>query len=258
MLFIGQGNVGKKSFLESLLGISIKIPPPPELPPFSPMNNPPVNLLGELSTSNGRNIITLASQQIPQAAVLEKLTASKLYFIILNVEFIEKSMPVKLTIISVSKFGNGVNQANSWDNIISFVDTQYEQYLEQEISTSIRTKDAPDNRIHACIYFLAATGTSISKLDLITMKKLSERLLVIPVVTKAEILTDSEKASLKAKIKKTLLKYDIQTLMSPRILSLFKEEGKDAFAQRSSDILVQKYFVLSYFCLGFTSICDYK
>lgn len=71
------------------------------------------------------------------------------------------------------------------------------------------------------------------------MKKLSEKLLVIPVLTKAEILTQSEKNAAKANIKKTLLKHGIQTLLSPNILSLFKEEGgKDEFSLRSTEILV--------------------
>lgn len=147
-------------------------------------------------------------------------------------------MPVQVTVISVSKYGNSINQLNCWNKIVSFVDAQYEQFLEQEVSPTFRAS-IHDNRIHACVYFLSAVRSSISKLDLITMKKLSEKLLVIPVLTKAEILTQSEKNAAKANIKKTLLKHGIQTLLSPNILSLFKEEGgKDEFSLRSTEILV--------------------
>ena len=144
---------------------------------------------------------------------------------------------MQLTIVSVSKYGNSINQLHCWDKIISFVDAQYEEYLEQEISPSFRTM-IHDNRIHACVYFLSAVDYSIRKLDLITMKRLSEKLLIIPILTKAEILTHSEREHLKLNIKATLSKHGIQTLLSPNILSLFREEGEDRFSQCSAEILV--------------------
>ena len=45
----------------------------------------------------------------------------------------------------------------SWQPILDYVNDQFEQYLNEEVSIA-RKKIIPDTRVHACLYFIAPTG----------------------------------------------------------------------------------------------------
>lgn len=45
----------------------------------------------------------------------------------------------------------------SWDPILSYINTQYERYLQEELLIT-RQRHIPDTRVHCCIYFVPPTG----------------------------------------------------------------------------------------------------
>jgi cell division control protein 12 len=101
-----------------------------------------------------------------------KLTGCKVD--IIKAELEEKGFKVKLTVIDTPGFGDYVNNRDSWyvltvslsnDDgnafhdrlpITEFVDDQHEMYMRQEQQPDRRAKI--DLRVHACVYFIRATG----------------------------------------------------------------------------------------------------
>ena len=71
---------------------------------------------------------------------------------------------------------------HSYKPIVDYIDTQFENYLQEELKIKRSLFNYHDTRIHICLYFIAPTGHSLKSLDLVTMKKLDSK-----VQTKAHI-----------------------------------------------------------------------
>ena len=90
---------------------------------------------------------------------------------------------VRLTVIDTPGFGDYVNNRDSWQPIIEFLDDQHESYMLQEQQP--RRTEKIDLRVHACLYFIRPTGHSLKPLDIEVMKKLCTRVNLIPVANGA-------------------------------------------------------------------------
>lgn len=105
---------------------------------------------------------------------------------------------VRLTVIDTPGFGDYVNNRDSWQPIIEFLDDQHESYMLQEQQP--RRTEKIDLRVHACLYFIRPTGHSLKPLDIEVMKKLCTRVNLIPVVAKADTLTPTDLAKFKQRV----------------------------------------------------------
>jgi septin family protein len=82
---------------------------------------------------------------------------------------------LKLTIVNSTGYGDQLNRAHSADKLVSYVEAQFEQYLQEELKTSRVLPVVHDTRIHACLYLLAPTGHSLKSVDLFTMKAIHQK-----------------------------------------------------------------------------------
>lgn len=105
---------------------------------------------------------------------------------------------VRLTVIDTPGFGDYVNNRDSWMPIIEFLDDQHESYMLQEQQP--RRIDKIDLRVHACLYFIRPTGHTLKPLDIEVMKRLSSRVNLIPVVAKADTLSQADLARFKHRV----------------------------------------------------------
>ena len=58
---------------------------------------------------------------------------------------------------------------------MDYIDTQFENFLQEEMKIKRSLHNYHDSRIHICLYFIAPTGHSLKSLDLVTMKKLDSK-----------------------------------------------------------------------------------
>jgi septin 7 len=58
-----------------------------------------------------------------------------------------------------------------------------------------------DNRIHAVVYFIQPTGHSLKPIDIEVMKKLHTKVNLIPVIAKADTVTDDEIDNYKKRVR---------------------------------------------------------
>lgn len=68
-----------------------------------------------------------------------------------------------------------VKSLSSYKPIVDYIDTQFENYLQEELKIKRSLFNYHDTRIHICLYFIAPTGHSLKSLDLVTMKKLDSK-----------------------------------------------------------------------------------
>jgi cell division control protein 12 len=153
---------------------------------------------------------------------LDKLTEVE----IIKAELEEKQFKVKLSVIDTPGFGDYVNNRDSWSPIVDFIDDQHEAYMRQE-QQPLRT-DKTDLRVHACLYFIRPTGhTSVAflpsyflvtltipilrlkPLDIEIMKRLGTRVNLIPVIAKADTLTQNDLYAFKQRVRSPLLRGDL-------------------------------------------------
>jgi septin 7 len=57
-----------------------------------------------------------------------------------------------------------------------------------------------DNRVHCCLYFIAPSGHGLKALDIEFMKKLNDKVNIIPVLAKADTMTPEECSHFKKQV----------------------------------------------------------
>jgi cell division control protein 12 len=144
-------------------------------------------------------------------------------------ELEEKGFKVRLNIIDTPGFGDNVNNKDAWLPIVEFIDDQHENYMRQEQQPNRR--DKIDMRVHACLYFIRPAGHTLKPLDIETLRKLSTRVNVIPVISKADTLSSSEIQAFKENIRQVLNAQQILTYTP----TIDEENGK---AEREQQALV--------------------
>lgn len=63
----------------------------------------------------------------------------------------------------------------SYKPITDYIDSQFENFLQEELKIKRSLFNYHDTRIHACLYFISPTGHSLRSLDLVTMKMLDSK-----------------------------------------------------------------------------------
>jgi septin 7 len=125
----------------------------------------------------------------------------------------ESGVNLTLTIVDTPGFGDAVDNSNCWDPVISFVETQYESFLDAE--TRVNRLQLPDARVHACLYFIAPSGHGLKPLDVEFMKRLHDKVNVIPVLAKADTMTPEEVSHFKCQIMNQIVQAKIRIYEFP-------------------------------------------
>lgn len=110
----------------------------------------------------------------------------------------ENGVRLRLTVVDTPGFGDFVNNDDSWRPIVENIEQRYDAYLEAE--NKVNRTNIVDNRIHACVYFIQPTGHSLKPLDIEVMRRLHTKVNLIPVIAKADTLTDEEIAQFKQRV----------------------------------------------------------
>ncbi|KAL1742515.1 Septin-domain-containing protein [Schizophyllum fasciatum] len=153
--------------------------------------------------------------------LLDKLTEVE----IIKAELEEKAFKVKLTVIDTPGFGDYVNNRDSWNPIVDFIDDQHEAYMRQEQQPQRHEKT--DLRVHACLYFIRPTGHTLKPLDIEIMKRLGTRVNLIPVIAKADTLTQNDLFAFKQRIREVIAAQGIR-IYTPPVDPSAEEEAEHA------------------------------
>ncbi|NXV78706.1 SEPT8 protein, partial [Atlantisia rogersi] len=143
----------------------------------------------------------------------------------------ESNVHLKLTIVDAVGFGDQINKDERqvpYRPIVEYIDTQFENYLQEELKIRRSLFNYHDTRIHVCLYFITPTGHSLKSLDLVTMKKLDSKVRgwrpcspflevvnIIPIIAKADTISKSELHKFKIKIMSELVSNGVQIYQFP-------------------------------------------
>ncbi|OZJ04950.1 hypothetical protein BZG36_01741 [Bifiguratus adelaidae] len=125
----------------------------------------------------------------------------------------ENGVRLKLTVIDTPGFGDFVNNEESWQPILQDIESRFDSYLEQE--NRVNRQKIADPRVHACLYFIEPTGHSLKQLDITLMRKLHTRVNLIPVIAKADTLTEEEVSLFKQRILADIAHQGIEIYQPP-------------------------------------------
>ncbi|KAJ3416184.1 hypothetical protein HDV05_002829 [Chytridiales sp. JEL 0842] len=132
-----------------------------------------------------------------------------------STEIDENGVKLKLTVIETPGFGDFVNNEEAYRPILDNIQSRFDMYLEQE--NRVNRRNRIDTRVHACLYFITPTGHSLKPLDIEFMKKLGNMVNLIPVIAKADTLTEAEVNKFKARILEDIKANDIHVYYPPTV-----------------------------------------
>lgn len=127
---------------------------------------------------------------------------------------VENKIKLKLTLVDTPGFGSSINNSFCWKPIADYVDSRFSEYMEEENKIERKTK-IEDKRIHLCLYFIPPSGHSLSEIDIKFMKKLHDKVNIIPIIAKSDTLTTSELAFFKSTILSDIQKNGIKIYEFP-------------------------------------------
>ncbi|CDH50468.1 septin [Lichtheimia corymbifera JMRC:FSU:9682] len=155
------------------------------------------------------------THETPQTVEIQSTTA----------DLEENGVKLRLTVVDTPGFGDFVNNEESWKPILDNIESRFDAYLEQE--NRVNRRRMVDNRIHACIYFIMATGHALKPLDIEFMRRLHTRVNLIPVIAKADTLTEEEVIAFKQRILADINYHKIQIYQAP----VYEYDDKETIAE---------------------------
>jgi len=174
-MVVGESGLGKSTLVNTLFNTTL-YPPKEPLPP---------------------------SADRPKTVAIESIGA--------DIE--ENGVRLHLTVVDTPGFGDFVNNDDSWKPIVENIESRFDSYLEQE--NRVNRAKITDNRVHACLYFIQPTGHSLKQIDIEFMRRLHTKVNLIPVIAKADTLTDDEVADFKLRILADIEHHNIHIFQAP-------------------------------------------
>lgn len=126
--------------------------------------------------------------------------------------------------------GRQLALTRSWKPILENIEARYDAYLEQE--NRVNRLKMTDNRVHACIYFIQPTGHALKPIDIEFMKQLHNKVNLIPVIAKADTLTEEEVDLFKRRILADIEHHGINIFQPPSY-----ERDDDETIQENHEII---------------------
>ena len=110
--------------------------------------------LGKSTLMNSMFLTDIYSQTYPGPSHrLKKTVSVETNKVVLK----EGGVNLSLTIVDTPGFGDAVDNSECWGPVLSYVESQYESFLEAETKVN-RSPSMADTRVHACLYFVAPSG----------------------------------------------------------------------------------------------------
>ncbi|WRT69211.1 uncharacterized protein IL334_006195 [Kwoniella shivajii] len=132
----------------------------------------------------------------------------------ISAEIEENGVRLNLTVVDTPGFGDFVNNDESWKPIVDNIEARFDAYLEQE--NRVNRLKVVDNRVHACIYFIQPTGHSLKPIDIEFMRRLHTKVNLIPVIAKADTMTNDEISLFKQRILADITQHGIRIFQPPQ------------------------------------------
>ncbi|KAF5281050.1 hypothetical protein FQR65_LT14884 [Abscondita terminalis] len=146
-----------------------------------------------------------------------------------TVEIEERGVKLRLTVVDTPGYGEAIDNTDCFKAIIRYIDEQFERFLRDE--SGLNRRNIVDNRIHCCFYFISPFGHGLKPLDVEFMKQLHNKVNIVPVIAKADVLTKKEVQRLKQRVLEEIAGHGIKIYPLPECDSDEDEEYKEQVRQ---------------------------
>jgi len=176
MMVVGESGLGKTTLVNTLFNSSLYPPKPSPGPTL----------------------------EVPRTVAIQSISA--------DIE--ENGVRLRLNVVDTPGFADFIDNDESWKPILENIEGRFDSYLEAE--NKVNRANIVDNRVHACVYFIQATGHSLKELDIECMRRLHTKVNLIPVIAKADTLTEEEVLAFKRRILADIEYHQIKIFQAPR------------------------------------------
>eukprot|EP00092_Neocalanus_flemingeri_P039014 GFUD01042470.1.p1 GENE.GFUD01042470.1~~GFUD01042470.1.p1 ORF type:complete len:385 (+),score=123.82 GFUD01042470.1:1125-2279(+) len=188
--------------------------------------------LGKSTLVNSMFLTDIYSSKENQTCHVERTIKVETHHVVLE----EGGVKLSLNVVDTPGFGDGVDNTDCWDPITQYVDEEFNKFLEAE--TRVNRVLVPDTRVHACLYFIAPSGHGLKTIDVEFMRRLHDKVNIIPVIGKSDACTKEELIVFKQKILKQLKECNICVYQFPSD-EAHSEDNLVPFAVVGSNVVVQ-------------------
>ncbi|PWY99695.1 putative cell division control protein CDC3 [Testicularia cyperi] len=162
-----------------------------------------------------RKEVPAPHQERPKTVAIESISS--------DIE--ENGVRLRLNVVDTPGFGDFINNDESWKPIVDNIESRFDAYLEQE--NRVNRSKMQDNRVHACIYFIQPTGHALRPIDIEFMRRLHQKVNLIPVIAKSDTLTDEEIVQFKQRILNDIAHHKIEIFSAP----LYENEDEETMLE---------------------------
>ncbi|XP_062922644.1 septin-7-like [Mobula hypostoma] len=166
--------------------------------------------LGKSTLINSLFLSELYSKEYPGPSLRIKKTVQVEHA---KVQIREGGVQLTLTVVDTPGFGDAVDNTNCWQPVVNYIDSRFEDFLNSE--SRVNRRQMADTRVHCCLYFIAPSGHGLKPLDIEFMKRLHEKVNIIPLIAKADTLTPEECQHFKKQIMKEIKEQKIKIYEFP-------------------------------------------
>lgn len=179
LLLVGESGLGKSTLVSSLFLID--------------------HLYGE---PNSREIPTAAERTQKTVEIQPTM-----------VEIEERGVRLRLTVVDTPGFGDSLSGTDQTGPIVSYIDKQFQQYLDDE--SGLNRRNITDTRVHCCFYFISPHTNGLRPIDVEFMKTLHHKVNIVPIIAKSDTLTITEIRNKKKLILADIEKHGIRIYQLP-------------------------------------------
>ncbi|KAH9387328.1 septin 7 [Nematocida major] len=189
VMVMGEGYAGKTSLVRALFGIGECKPEKNdgifhEVCDMACTNNPLAELMDASEHSLEKNSTSISA------------TSYTLW---------ENSISMHLTVYEVGGIGDSLHSSCDWALAKNLVLNRYEEYHLEEESGLLRN----DKRVHVCLYLISPTDI-LRDIDVKCMREMGKIVNVIPILSKADMLTDEAYKACKESVFSALMANNVQ------------------------------------------------
>ncbi|XP_071501925.1 septin-2-like [Diadema antillarum] len=147
-----------------------------------------------------------------------------------SIDIEEQGVRLRLTVVDTPGFGDSVNNEDSWGPIISYIESKFYQYYRDE--SGLNRKNLIDDRVHCCLYFISPYGHGLRPIDIEFMKRLHDKVNIVPVIAKSDCLTQTEVRRMKDRVLREISENEICIYAFPDCES----DEDDDFKRQDSEL----------------------
>jgi len=134
----------------------------------------------------------------------------------ITLEIEESGVKVKLTIVDLPGYGDRIDGKDQFKEFDTYIGRQFQQYYTDE--NGLNRKNLQDYRVHAVLYFINPTGRGLKPIDIEFIKHFQDKVNIIPIIAKADMLTVQERETMKQNIRAEVEHHKLKVYSHPQTM----------------------------------------